>query len=89
MFPVVGFGTGLWWIFPLVMIGMMVFCFFMMRSHMGSMICRPGFHNPCRPGENAADSALDILNKRYARGEIDKEDYEVKKKVIAGTTELQ
>ena len=84
MFPAVNFGAGLWWIFPLVMIGMMFFCFFMMRGRMGSMICRPDFRNPCSHSENAADSALDILNKRYARGEMDKEEYEVKKKVIAG-----
>ncbi len=84
MFPAVGFGNGLWWIFPLVIIGIMVFCLFMMRGRMGSMICRPGFRNPCSHSENAADSALDILNKRYARGEMDKEEYEVKKKVIAG-----
>lgn len=31
----------------------------------------------------ANETALDILNKRYARGEIDKEEYEEKKSVIS------
>ncbi len=83
MFPAVGFGTGLWWIFPLVMIGMMVLCLFMMRGHKGSIMCRPGFRSPRSHGEDASESAPDILNERYARGEIGKEEYEEKKKDIA------
>ncbi len=38
MFPCLGFNYGLWWIFPLLMIFMMVFCLFMMRGRMGSMM---------------------------------------------------
>jgi len=41
-----------------------------------------------RPGESdsstrSAESALEILKRRYARGEIDKEEYEAKKKDLA------
>ncbi len=86
MFHALGFGNGLWWIFPLVMIGMIVFCLFMMRGHMGSMMCRPGFRSPCGRGEDTPDSASDILDKRYARGEINKEEYEQKKKAIGPGT---
>lgn len=84
MFPCAGFGYGLWWIFPLIMIGMMVLCFFMMRGRMGSMMCRPGFRKSGSHGEDSADSPVDILNKRYIRGEVNKEEYEEKKSVITG-----
>jgi putative membrane protein len=84
MFPCAGFGYGLWWIIPLIMIGMMVLCFFMMRGRMGSMMCRPGFHKLDGNSEDDSDSPLDILDKRYARGEVSKEEYEEKKRIIAG-----
>ncbi len=42
MFPCVCSGYGFWWLFPIIMIAMMVLCFFMMRGRMGTMICRPG-----------------------------------------------
>jgi len=84
MFPCTGFGYGLWWIFPLIMIGMMVFCFFMMRGRMGSMMGRPGFRKSANHGEDASDSPLDILNKRYVRGEVNEEECEEKKRVVTG-----
>jgi uncharacterized membrane protein len=31
---------------------------------------------------DSSESAFDILNKRYARGEIDRSEYEVKKSAI-------
>lgn len=34
-------------------------------------------------GENRSDSALEILRQRYSRGEIDKEEFEARKKDLA------
>jgi uncharacterized membrane protein len=69
----------LWWIFPFVMI---ILCVFMMKGHLGSMICRPGSRSTGIHGGDASDSALDILDKRYVRGELNKEEYEEKKKAV-------
>ena len=53
MFPCAGFGYGLWWIFPIIMIAMMVLCFLMMRGRMGSMMCRPGSRGIKEDGEKS------------------------------------
>ena len=75
------FISDFWWIFPLFMI---VMCAFMMsRRCMGYLM---GRHNSGviknQTQSDASESALDILNKRYARGEMDKNEYEAKKSVI-------
>ncbi len=72
-------GFGWWWIFPIIMIAL---CFFMMRARMGSMMCRPGSHGKGSRSGDTSDSALDVLNKRYAQGEISKEEYEERRSVI-------
>ena len=67
-----------WWLIP---VAMMVLCFFMMRGRKGSMMCGFGSHDKDRYCINPSDSAMDILDKRYAAGKMDEKEYE-KKKII-------
>jgi putative membrane protein len=74
---------GWWWIFPIVMI---VLCVFMMRGRMGCMMCWPSSRSSTKTGQSStSDSAGEILDKRYALGEINREEYEEKKGDIEQT----
>lgn len=57
-------------------------CFFVMRGRMGPMMWCLGRSSEDIPRTNAADAASDILDKRYALGEINKEEYEEKKEAL-------
>jgi putative membrane protein len=71
-------GGGFWWIFPLFMLFVIVMCFlFMMRGPW-----MRGHHL----GSDATTSALQILNERFAKGEIKREEYEEKKSAILRRT---
>lgn len=77
-------GVTLWWIFPLLMIVLcIVICGYMMRGRAGGIMCWPGSCGIDRHSGDASDSALDALNKRYAQGEINKEEYKEKKSAIS------
>ena len=79
------FGSSLWWIFPILMIAI---CFFMMRGRRGSMMCGFGFRDKSRKHISTSDSATDILDKLYASGEIDQEEYEERKRTLTKSSEL-
>jgi len=81
---------GFWWIFPLMFFVMMIviFIFMMRRGGMGCMWCdrmidRSESRDAMKRywGEHS-ESALEILDKRYANGEIEKQEYEEKKAAI-------
>jgi putative membrane protein len=61
-----------WWLIP---IAMMVLCFLMMRGRRGCMTDRSRYRH-------GSESAREILDKRYALGEIGKEEFEEKKRAI-------
>ena len=68
--------VGCWWIFLIFIFMMVVACMFVMRR----CSCMSSWHHP---GENlmrpSGDSAEEILNKRYALGEIDGKEFEEKR----------
>ena len=73
-----------WWIFPIFM---MILCFFMMRGRRGFRMCCFGPRDIDNHQTKGSDSAIEILNRRYASGEIDKEEYEEKKRTLTGSTD--
>ena len=69
-------GHGMGWIFPLVMIVVIIIFILSMGKRGGKMPW-------CGSGEsNDLETPLDILKKRYAKGEISKEEFEVIKKEL-------
>lgn len=70
-------GWGYGWIFPLLMFALMIaLCFFVMRSMSSG-------HGHGHAARDSTTSALEILNERFARGEISREELEEKRSIIA------
>jgi putative membrane protein len=85
-------GSPFGWIFPLLffifMIAMFVFMF--RRGGMGCMwrdhtMHRLDLRDAMKELDKSSETALEILNKRFAKGEIDKQEYEEKKASISGS----
>ena len=77
-----GYSGHFFWMFPLMIMFFLLICgaiFFFARvmHHWG-----PPSHTMNRPWGDPTYSALQILNERYARGEIQKDEYTEKKAAI-------
>lgn len=73
-----------WWIVPIFM---MILCFFMMRGRRGSRMCGFGPRDIDNHQTKGSDSAIGILDKRYASGEINKEEYQERKNVLTDSAD--
>ena len=62
-----GYGGGFMWLIILILVGVGIYILLQVSKSKGS-------------GDSIDEQPLDILNKRYARGEIDKEEFEQKKR---------
>lgn len=70
-------GGGFGWIFMLVFWGLVIWGIFALVRGVGGHRCCGHNHGEHKYGEK---TALDILKERYAKGEINKEEFELKKK---------
>lgn len=70
-----GYGPAHMIVWIIIIVAIVLFCGWMMRS-----MCMPGMHRHL-PRRSAG---LDVLEERYARGEINRDEYLQKKKDIEG-----
>jgi putative membrane protein len=79
-----GYGFHGWWMFPMMILCVIIVCAVLFLIFRG--LCGHGCHHwgpPSRMGGgDPSHSALQILNERFARGEIQKEEYADKKATI-------
>lgn len=69
------------WFFPMIIFFILIFFLFFV---FGRARCRSHWWGPCgyHGEKRESESALEILKKRYAKGEITKEEFEQMKKDI-------
>ena len=75
-----------WWIIPVFF---MIMCFLMMRSRRGSKMCGFGSRNIDDDQTMDSYTAMEILNKRYASGQINKDEYQEMKRSLTDSTDIE
>jgi|SRR5476649_22728 putative membrane protein len=76
-----GYSAPFWWMFPIMMLFFFIICAVIVFFARG--ICAGGSHHwGPRAWNDPSQSALQILNERFARGEIQKDEYGERKATI-------
>ena len=73
-----------WWIIPVFF---MILCFFIMRSRRGTMMCGFGSRRIYDDQSENSYTAMEILDKRYASGQIDLDSYQEIKRTLNDSPE--
>ena len=80
-----GWGMGwMWFIWPLIMLGIILLVVFLVR---GTTTRTPGHGGETAPpphGQSGRSHAQEILDERYARGELSDEDYQERLRQLRG-----
>ena len=73
-------GTGPWWIFPILMPIVMLLVMLIALTMFREVFWGPGRRWSRRPDDE--DSALEILRRRFASGEINEKEFEEKRRTL-------
>lgn len=83
-----GWGMGLMWLFwPLIILGIVLLVMFLVR---GTTTRTPGHDGEAAPppdGERGRSRAEEILDERYARGDITDEEYQERLRHLRGESD--
>lgn len=78
-----GWAAGPWWVFPILMpIVMLVVLFIALTMFREIFWGRPPWWGRRGLDESSQDSALEILRRRFASGEITEQEFEEKRKFL-------
>lgn len=79
-YGMMGLGFGLGWIFQILFWALIIWLIVSLVRSRGGSCCGMGWGG--HGGSQKEDNALEILKKRYAKGELSKEEFERMKKEL-------